>query len=79
MVECQAPLDFLAFAPAYADLAEKLADAGTRHTTPVGTGTVARIEHPICERTEAVVIAWTRHRTTRLRPDDYPTYQGKVS
>ncbi len=44
----QAVLDFLAFAPAYTDLAEKLAeklaDAVTMHATPVGYGTVARTE-----------------------------------
>ena len=39
MVECQALLDFLVFAPAYADLAEKLADAVTAHATPGGSGT----------------------------------------
>ncbi len=33
-------IDFLAFAPAYADLAEKLADAVTLRATPVGTAAV---------------------------------------
>ena len=37
----------------------------TLHATPVGTGTVARIERiPMNERAEAAVIAWLRHRTT---------------
>ena len=50
----QAVIDFLAPAPAYTDLAEKLADAVTRHATPVGSGTVARTERiPIRERAEA--------------------------
>ena len=47
----QAGLDFLAFALADAALAEKMADAVTRHATPVGSGTVARTDHvPIPER-----------------------------
>jgi len=64
MVECQALLDFLVFAPAYADLAEKLAAAVALHATPVGGGTVAGTERiPIHERAEAAVIAWMRHQT----------------
>ncbi len=38
MVAFRAVLDFMAFAPAYTDLAEKLADAVPRHATPVGSG-----------------------------------------
>ncbi len=80
MVECQAPLDFLAFAPAYTDLAEKLADAVTRHATPVGSGTVARTERiPIYERTEAAVIAWLRHRTTAYNETIILRIRGKSS
>ena len=61
----QAVRDFLAFAPAYADLAEKLADAVSAHATPVGSGTVARTARiPSHERAEAAVIAWMRHQTT---------------
>lgn len=61
----QAVLDFLAFAPRHAALAEQLADAVARHATPVGSGTVARTERiPIAERAEAAVIAWLRHQTT---------------
>ncbi len=37
-----AVLAFLDFAPAYAELAGRLADAVTQHATPVGSGTVAR-------------------------------------
>jgi len=49
-------IDFPAFAPAYAALAEKLAAAVTQHATPVGSGTVARTERiPIHERAEAAV------------------------
>jgi hypothetical protein len=56
---------FLAFAPRYVVLADKLATAITAHATPVGSGTVARTERiPIQERAEAAVIAWMRHQTT---------------
>src|SRR5262249_38899006 len=37
-----AVLAFLAFHPAHADLADRLAHAVTEHATPVGSGTVAR-------------------------------------
>lgn len=61
----QAVLDFLAFSPCYAELAQRLAQAVTQHATPVGSGTVARTERiPIPQRAEAAVIAWMRHRTT---------------
>ena len=44
-------IEFLAFASAHAEPAEKLADAVTKHATPVGSGTVARTERiPIHER-----------------------------
>ena len=60
-----AVLAFLAFAPAHADLAERLADAVTAHATPVGSGTVARTQRiPVDQRAEAAVIAWMRHQTT---------------
>ena len=56
---------FLGFAPAYADVAERLAAAVTIHATPVGSGTVARTERISIERrAEAAVIAWMRHQTT---------------
>ncbi len=58
-------LKFLAFHPTYADLAECLARAVTDHSTPVGSGTVARTKRiPIERRAEAAVIAWLRHQTT---------------
>jgi hypothetical protein len=57
--------DFLAFAPAHAELAERLTEAVTRHATPVGSGTVARTKRiPVARRAEAAVIAWLRHQTT---------------
>ena len=56
---------YLAFDARHSELAERLADAVTRHATPVGSGTVARTERiPIAERAEAAVIAWMRHQTT---------------
>ena len=52
---------FLAFHPAHADLADRLARAVTEHATPVGSGTVARTERiPVEQRAEAAVIAWMR-------------------
>ena len=60
-----AVLAFLDFAALYAELAERLADAVTQHSTPVGSRTVARTERiPIERRAESAVIAWLRHRTT---------------
>lgn len=60
-----AVLAYLAFHPRYAVLASSLADAVTRHATPVGSGTVARTERiPVEERAAAAVIAWMRHQTT---------------
>lgn len=60
-----AVLAFLRFAPRWAELAQRLADAVTEHAVPVGSGTVARTERiPIDQRAEAAVIAWMRHQTT---------------
>ena len=58
-------VEFLAFAPCHALIGGRLADAVTVHTTPVGSGTVARTKRiPIERRAEAAVIAWLRHQTT---------------
>jgi hypothetical protein len=74
----QAVVDYLAFDPAYADLARKLADAVAAHATPVGSGTVARTERiPIEERAEAAVIAWMRHQTTAYDTMPIPRVKGK--
>lgn len=60
-----AVLAYLAFHPAHANLADKLATAVASHATPVGSGTVARTRRiPIEKRAEAAVIAWMRHQTT---------------
>ena len=56
---------FLAFHPAHAEAADRLARAVTAHATPVGSGTVARTKRiPVEQRAEAAVIAWLRHQTT---------------
>lgn len=56
---------FLKFDPQYESIAGRLADAVTRHATPVGSGTVARTQRiPIERRAESAVIAWMRHQTT---------------
>src|SRR6478752_2521359 len=60
---------FLAFHPAHADLADRLAHAVTDHATPVGSGTVARTKRiPVEQRAEAAVIAWMRHRPPATIP-----------
>jgi hypothetical protein len=60
-----AVLAFLAFHPQYAEFAERLARAVTDHSTPVGSGTVARTKSiPVEKRAESAVIAWLRHQTT---------------
>ncbi|MFN7131562.1 MAG: DUF2293 domain-containing protein [Myxococcales bacterium] len=56
---------FLRFAPAFAELQERLAGLVAAHATPVGSGTVARTERiSVDRRAEAAVIAWMRHQTT---------------
>jgi hypothetical protein len=69
---------FLAFHPAYADLAGRLARAVTDHATPVGSGTVARTRRiPVEQRAEAAVIAWMRHQTTGYDGMAIPRVRGK--
>ena len=73
-----AVLAFLDFAPAHAALAERLADAVTRHATPVGSGTVARTQRiPIERRAESAVIAWMRHQTTAYDRMMIPRVKGR--
>jgi hypothetical protein len=60
-----AVVEFLNFAACHHELAKQLADAVTKHATPVGSGTVARTQRiPIERRAESAVIAWMRHQTT---------------
>jgi hypothetical protein len=73
-----AVLAFLAFDAKHVTLAEKLADAVTKHATPVGSGTVARTERiPIDERAESAVIAWMRHQTTSYDDLVIPRIKGE--
>lgn len=73
-----AVLSFLNFAPWYAELASRLADAVTEHATPVGSGTVARTQRiPIERRAESAVIAWLRHATTAYDDMKIPRVKGK--
>jgi hypothetical protein len=70
-------IDFLAFAPAYAALAEKLADAVSMHATPVG-GAATRTECiPIHERAKSAVITWMRHQATTCNQMKIPRFKGK--
>jgi hypothetical protein len=69
---------YLAFHPAHADLADRLARAVTTHATPVGSGTVARTNQiPVEQRAEAAVIAWMRHQTTGYDGMVIPRVKGK--
>jgi hypothetical protein len=73
-----AVLAYLAFDARHAELASQLADAVTRHATPVGSGTVARTERiPIDERAESAVIAWMRHQTTAYDDMVIPRVRGE--
>jgi hypothetical protein len=73
-----AVVNFLAFHPTHADLANRLAQAVTDHATPVGSGTVARTNRiPIERRVEAAVIAWMRHQTTGYDGMTIPRVKGK--
>jgi len=69
---------FLDFASCHADVAERLADAVTKHATPVGSGTVARTQRiPIERRAESAVIAWLRHETTAYEDMTIARVKGK--
>ncbi|MBX9623154.1 MAG: DUF2293 domain-containing protein [Gemmataceae bacterium] len=69
---------FLAFHPAHAELADRVARAVAGHATPVGSGTVARTKRiPVEERAEAAVIAWMRHQTTGYDGMAIPRVKGK--
>lgn len=73
-----AVVSFLAFHPNHADLAQRLAKVVADHTTPVGSGTVARTKRiPVEQRAEAAVIAWMRHQTTAYDSMKIPQVKGK--
>jgi hypothetical protein len=74
----RAVLQYLAFHPRHAALAEQLARAVADHATPVGSGTVARTRRiPVDRRAEAAVIAWLRHRTTAYDHVAIPRVKGR--
>ncbi|MBW2462654.1 MAG: DUF2293 domain-containing protein [Deltaproteobacteria bacterium] len=69
--------DYLDFHPRHAVFETALADAVTRHATPVGSGTVARTKRiPVEARAEAAVIAWMRHQTTAYDNLSIPRVRG---
>ena len=69
---------FLGFHPGHAELADRLARAVTDHSTPVGSGTVARTQRiPVEQRAEAAVIAWMRHQTTGYDSLAIPRVKGQ--
>ena len=69
---------FLGFHANHVDLARRMARAVTDHTTPVGSGTVARTKRiPVEQRAEAAVIAWMRHQTTGYDGMVIPRVKGK--
>lgn len=73
-----AVVTFLAFHPAHANLAQRLARVVADHATPVGSGTVARTKRiPLEQRAEAAVIAWMRHQTTGYDSMPIPRVKGK--
>lgn len=73
-----AVVTFLRFHDRYQDVAEQLAQQVTDHTTPVGSGTVARTKRiPIEERAESAVIAWLRHQTTGYDQMRIPRVRGR--
>jgi hypothetical protein len=73
-----AVVTFLGFHEKYTDLADRMARAITDHSTPVGSGTVARTKRiPIEQRAEAAVIAWMRHQTTGYDGMKIPRGKGK--
>jgi hypothetical protein len=73
-----AVVTFLAFHPAHGDLADRLARAVADHSTPVGSGAVARTKRiPVEQRAEAAVIAWMRHQTTAYESMKIARVKGK--
>ena len=71
-------LAFLDFDERYSPLAIRLADAVSKHATPVGSGTVARTKRiPIERRAASAVIAWMRHQTTAYDHMKIPRVKGK--
>lgn len=69
---------FLRFSTEWLELANVMARSVAAHTTPVGSGTVARTKRiSVAERAEAAVIAWMRHQTTAYDQLSIPRVKGK--
>ena len=69
---------YLNFHPDHNLLAQQLAQAVTKHATPVGSGTVARTTRiPVERRAEAAVVAWLRHQTTGYDSMVIPRVKGR--
>ncbi len=74
----QSVVTYLNFDHTHEVLARKLAEAVTKHATPVGSGTVARTKRiSIEQRAESAVIAWMRHQTTAYDSMNIPRVKGK--
>lgn len=74
----RAVLEFLNFHSQHETLAHQLADIVASHTTPVGSGTVARTKRiSLSRRAEAAVIAWMRHETTGYDDMAIPRVRGE--
>jgi hypothetical protein len=73
----QALSDYLGFHARYGLLATSLSKLISDHSTPVGSGTVARTKRiPIEQRAEAATIAWLRHQTTAYDHMHIPREKG---
>jgi hypothetical protein len=71
---------YLAFAPRYQELADRLAKAVAEHATPIGSGTVARTKQiPVARRAAHAVTAWMRHQTTGYDSMELPRKAGERS
>ncbi len=71
-------VQFLNFDQQYSSLAARLAEAVSKHATPVGSGTVARTQRISIEsRAASAVIAWMRHQTTAYDHMRIPRVKGK--
>jgi len=69
---------FLAFHATHKKLERTMARAIATHSTPVGSGTVARTKRiPVERRAQAATIAWMRHQTTAYDHMHIPRVKGK--
>jgi hypothetical protein len=70
--------NYLSFATCYQAMETQLIELITKHTIPVGSGTVARTAMiPIEDRAGKAVIAWMRHQTTAYDSMTIARIKGK--